>query len=51
MNKIFKFKSLPKNNFFAPEWEYFIAETIAENINYSSLVNFLIIKEKKVYSN
>jgi|TARA_R110000803_G_scaffold25499_2_gene60956 hypothetical protein len=48
MNKIFKFKSLPKNNFFAPEWEYFIAETIAENINYSSLVNFLIIKEKKL---
>jgi hypothetical protein len=46
--KIINFKSKPKNNFFAPEWNYYIIEDLVENINFKSLSKFLLKKEKEL---
>jgi hypothetical protein len=46
--KIINFKSLPKNNFFAPEWNYFLAEDFIEGINFNDLAKFLITKKKQI---
>jgi hypothetical protein len=46
--KIINFKSEPKNNFFAPEWNYFMCETIFKNIDCKSLAKFLLKKEKEI---
>jgi hypothetical protein len=46
--KIVNFKSLPKNNFFAPEWSYYICESITKNINCKSLAKFLLKQEKEI---
>jgi hypothetical protein len=46
--KIINFKSLPKNNFFAPEWNYFIAEDFIKNINFNDLSKFLLSKKNKI---
>ena len=48
MFKIIHFKSRPKNNPFAPEWNYSIVETNLNNINLKSLNNYLIKKEKDI---
>jgi len=46
--KIINFKSKPKNNFFAPEWDYYICENIVKNIDCKSLAKFLLSKEKQI---
>jgi hypothetical protein len=39
------FKSDKKNNFFAPEWSYYIYENIIDDIDFSSLSSFILSKE------
>ena len=46
--KVINFKSQTKNNFFAPEWNYFIAETFAENINFNKFTAFLLNKRNEI---
>jgi len=46
--KLFNFKSLPKKNYFAPEWDYYIIEDIIQNVNFKSLSKFLLKKEKEL---
>jgi hypothetical protein len=45
---ILNFKSKPKNNLFAPEWNNFMVETILSNINIKQLSSFLKKKEKEI---
>ena len=47
MFELFNFKSKPKNNPFAPEWNNYIAETTLKNINTNKLAIFLRKKKKK----
>jgi hypothetical protein len=42
------FKSKPKNNFFAPEWEYFLYEDMLQNINFKKVSNLILKKEKQI---
>jgi len=46
--KLIQFKSENKNNPLAPEWNYFICETIIENINLKNLSKYLLDKEKDI---
>jgi hypothetical protein len=46
--KIINFKSKPKNNFFSPEWNYFIAENFIKNVNFDNLSTFLLNQENKI---
>ena len=46
--KIINFKSLPKKNYFAPEWDYYIIENIIKKVNFKSLSKFLLKKEKEL---
>lgn len=46
--KIINFKSNPKNNFFAPEWNYFIAETFIKDVNFNHLSEFLLNKKNLI---
>jgi len=45
---IINFRNKPKNTFFAPEWNYFIAETFVKNINFKELSKFLLNKKKDI---
>ena len=45
---IINFKSEPKNNFFAPEWNYFLCESYINDIDFNKLTKFLLIKEKEI---
>jgi len=45
--KIINFKSKPKNNYFAPEWNYFLAEDFIKDINFNDLTKFLLSKKNK----
>ena len=44
---ILNFKSEPKQTFFAPEYNYYIAEAFIKDINFKNLSNFLLKKKKK----
>ena len=46
--KIINFKSAQKNNFFAPEWNYYIFESKIHKINFNNLSKFLLKKEKEI---
>ena len=46
--KIINIKSSKKNNFFAPEWNYYIVEDIIKNIKFDLLSKFLLKKEKEI---
>ena len=48
--KIINFKSNPRNNFFAPEWNYFIAETFIEDVDFNELSKFLLNKKNLILS-
>ena len=51
MEKIFslvQFISQPKNNFFSPQWHYYICETEFDNVDYKKLAKFLLKKEKTI---
>ena len=45
---LINFKSPPKNNFFAPEWNYHLIESTIKDINCLSLSKFLKNKEKEI---
>ena len=46
--KIINFRSKPKNNPFAPEWNYVLAETMVEDVDFLSLTKFFKRKEKSI---
>jgi hypothetical protein len=46
--KVINFKSAPKNNFFAPEWNYYLFESEINKINFNSLSNYFLKKEKEI---
>lgn len=46
--QIINIKNKPKNNFFAPEWNYFIAETFIEDVDFKKLSKFILSKEKDI---
>ena len=46
--KIINFKSLPKENFFAPEWNNYLVEDTTKKINILNLSSFLKRKEKDI---
>jgi len=48
MFKLINFKSKPKNNPFAPEWNNYLAETIIPNVDTGKLAFFLEKKEKDI---
>ena len=48
MFDIISFKSPPKNNFFAPEWNNYIVETMITEVNNKKLASFLRSKEKNI---
>ena len=48
MFDIINFKSKPKKTPFAPEWNYYICETILKDIDLKKLLSFLIKKEKSI---
>lgn len=45
---IINFKSQPKKNVFAPEWNYFLCESYVTDINFNELTQFLLKKEKQI---
>ena len=45
---IINFKSNPKNNFFAPEWDYYLFESKIDKINFKDLSNFFLNKEQEI---
>ena len=45
---IINFKSNPKNNFFAPEWNYYLFESKIDKINFKDLSNFFLNKEQEI---
>jgi hypothetical protein len=46
--KIINFKSKPRNNFFAPEWNYFLGEDFIKDINFNHLSKFILNKKNKI---
>ena len=46
--KIYNFINEPKQTFFAPEYNYYIAEAFIKDINFKNLSNFLLKKEKEI---
>ena len=46
--KIINFKSQPKNNFFAPEWDYYMAEDFIVDIDFNDLTKFLLNKKEEI---
>ena len=46
--EIINFKSQPKNNFFAPEWDYYMAEDFIVDIDFNDLTKFLLNKKKEI---
>jgi hypothetical protein len=49
--RIINFKSLPKNNFFAPEWNYYIYEDMLANIDLKKISNLILKKESEILKN
>ena len=48
MEQLVLIKSKPKNNFFAPEWCYYIYENIINNIDFNHISNLVLKKEKEI---
>jgi len=46
--KLINIKSKQKNNFFAPEWDYYVVEDLIKDVDFKSLSKFLIKKEKEL---
>lgn len=46
--KVINFKSAPKNNFFAPEWNYYLFESEINHINFNTLSKYFLRKEKEI---
>ena len=48
MFTVINFKSVPKETFFAPEWNYYLFEKKINQINFNNLANFILSKEKEI---
>lgn len=46
--KIINFKSNKKNNFFAPEWDYYIIESFIKEVNFKKLTSLFLSKEEEI---
>jgi len=46
--EIINFKSKPKNNFFAPEWNYYLFESNTNKINFENLTQYILNKEQDI---
>ena len=46
--KVINFKNHPKRNFFAPEWNYFIAEKLIKDIDFNKFTAFLLHKRTEI---
>jgi len=46
--KTFRFKSLPKETFFAPEWDYYIFQSYIDQVNFKNLAKFILSKEDEI---
>jgi len=46
--KIINFKSQPKNNFFAPEWDYYLFELNINKVNFANLTKYILKKESEI---
>ena len=44
--QIINFKSKPKETPFAPEWNYFLIEDMIKDVDFKSLAQFILSKEK-----
>jgi len=47
---LYKFVSEKKNNPLAPEWKYYMWESIDKDIDYNFLKEFILVKEKEILS-
>jgi hypothetical protein len=45
------FESLKKDNFFAPEWKYYIYENFIEGLDFNSIRKIILKKEKDILKN
>ena len=41
-------KSKKKNNFFAPEWQYFLYEDFINNVDFKKIAKLILLKEKNI---
>jgi hypothetical protein len=41
-------KSKEKNNFFAPEWQYFLYEDFINNVDFKKIAKLILLKEKNI---
>jgi hypothetical protein len=48
--QIINFKSNPKNNFFAPEWDYYLFESKTNKVNFNNLSKYILNKEPEILS-
>ena len=48
MEQLVLIKSKPKNNFFAPEWCYYIYENIIDNVDFKKISKLILKKEKEI---
>jgi len=46
--EIINFKSKPKNNFFAPEWDYYLFELNTNKVDFKNLTKYILDKEKDI---
>jgi len=46
--QVINFKSEPKRTPFAPEWDYYLAETVIQDVDFKKLFKFLKSKEQNV---
>lgn len=46
--KIINLKSKPKNNFFAPEWNYYLFESTINKVNFTNLTKYILKKEPEI---
>ena len=44
----YRFKSLPKETFFAPEWDYYIFQSYIDQVNFKNLAKFILSKEDEI---
>lgn len=46
-----RFKSSPKQTFFAPEWDHYFYETFTEKVDFEKISQIVLKKEKKIKNN
>jgi len=46
--ELFRFKSMPRQTPFAPEWHYILAEDMIQDIDYDKVAEIILSKEKEI---